>query len=236
MRQVVFDTETTGMPVELGHRVIEIGCVELVGRRLTGRHFHYYLNPDRESDPGALAVHGLTSEFLADKPRFASIAQDFVEFIRDAELIAHNARFDVGFMDAELARVGGDLPRIRDIARVTDTLTLAREQFPGQRNSLDALCKRLGVDNTARTLHGALLDAELLADVYLALTAGQSDLGLSLRGDETRSHDGLPFDAQHLPPVPRIQVDPSELAAHQTALELLQKKSGGKCLWLNDAH
>ena len=235
MRQVVFDTETTGMPVELGHRVIEIGCVELIGRRLTGRHFHHYLNPDRESDPGALAVHGLTSDFLADKPRFSSIAQEFVEFIRDAELIAHNAKFDVGFLDAEMARVAADLPRIRDIARVTDTLTLAREQFPGQRNGLDALCKRLGVDNSSRTLHGALLDAELLADVYLALTAGQSDLGLSLRND-SRPGDRLPFDVSALPKVPRVVPNADERAAHAAALDVLQKKSGGKCLWLADSH
>jgi DNA polymerase-3 subunit epsilon len=234
MRQVVFDTETTGMPVELGHRVIEIGCVELIGRRLTGRHFHYYLNPDRESDPGALAVHGLDSAFLADKPRFPSIAHEFVEFIRDAELIAHNAKFDVGFLDAELARVGADLPRVRDIARVTDTLSLAREQFPGQRNSLDALCKRLGVDNTARKLHGALLDAELLADVYLALTAGQSDLGLSLR-DDARPGDRLPFDVSALPRVPRVLPNADERSAHEAALAVLQKKSGGKCLWLADS-
>ena len=174
MRQVVLDTETTGLSWERGNRVIEIGCIELVERRPTGQRFQRYLNPGRDLEPGAQEVTGLTLEFLSDKPLFAQVAAEFLDFIRGAELIIHNAEFDVGFLDYELGLLGTVYGRVRDHASVLDTLGLARERFPGQRNSLDALCRRLGVDNAHRKLHGALLDAELLADVYLAMTAGQS--------------------------------------------------------------
>lgn len=181
MRQIVLDTETTGLEPEDGHRVIEIGGLELIDRRLTGREFHRYLNPDRSVEQGALAVHGLTDEFLADQPRFAEVADELLDFIRGAELVIHNAPFDVGFLDSELARLG-DRPRIDEVATVLDTLDLARELHPGQRNSLDALCRRYEVDNANRTLHGALLDSELLAEVYLLMTGGQVALGLELDG------------------------------------------------------
>ena len=177
MRQIILDTETTGLEHEAGHRIIEIGALEMLERRLTGRQFHYYINPEREVEGGALEVHGITDDFLADKPRFADVAGELVEFIRDAELVIHNAEFDVGFLDAEFARLD-DGPRTADLCTVLDTLALARELHPGQRNSLDALCKRYEVDNTNRTLHGALLDSEILAEVYLAMTGGQAALGL----------------------------------------------------------
>ena len=179
MRQVVLDTETTGLSAEKGHRVIEIGCIELVERRPTGARFHRYLNPEREIDQGALEVHGITEEFLRDKPRFAEVAAELLAFIDGAELVIHNAAFDVAFLDAELERLGGG-DRVATRARVIDTLLLARDRYPGQKNSLDALCKRLGVDNSHRELHGALLDAALLAEVYLAMTAGQAALALAL--------------------------------------------------------
>lgn len=180
MRQVVLDTETTGLEVGGGHRIIEIGCVELVNRRLTGRHFHRYVNPLREVDAGAIEVHGITNEFLADKPEFRAVAADFLEFIEDAELVIHNAPFDLGFLDAELQRVFPGRGPISSTFPVVDTLQLARRKHPGQRNNLDALCGRYGVDNSQRDLHGALLDAEILADVYLAMTGGQTDLGLAV--------------------------------------------------------
>ncbi len=171
MRQIILDTETTGLNAKSGDRIIEVGCVEMVNRRLTGNNFHYYLNPERDSDPGALAVHGLTTEFLSDKPKFAEIVNELCEFVRDAEIIIHNAPFDIGFLDAELERSGR--PKFADhVHSVTDTLVRAKELFPGKRNSLDALCERYGVSNAHRTLHGALLDSELLAEVYLAMTRG----------------------------------------------------------------
>ena len=174
MRSVVLDTETTGMPVTDGHRVIEIGCVELMGRRLTGRHFHVYLQPDRESDEGAIGVHGITNEFLVGKPRFAEVADEFFDFIKGAQLIIHNAAFDVGFLNNEFALIGQtDRADITRHCTILDTLAMARARHPGQRNSLDALCKRYGVDNSGRELHGALLDSEILADVYLTMTGGQ---------------------------------------------------------------
>ena len=184
MRQVVLDTETTGLEVGKGHRIIEIGCVELSERRPTGRSFHRYLNPERVVDFGAQAVHGISNEFLADKPRFGEIAAEFIEFIAGAELIIHNAEFDVGFLDAELALADATLGRVAQHARVLDTLALAREKYPGQKNNLDALCKRLNVDNRGRNLHGALLDAQLLTEVYLAMTGGQGDPKIvPFRGD-----------------------------------------------------
>ncbi|MGP0173098.1 DNA polymerase III subunit epsilon [Pseudomonas sp. NCHU5208] len=237
MRRVVLDTETTGMPVTDGHRIIEIGCVEVLGRRLTGRHFHVYLNPDREIDEGAIAVHGITNEYVADKPRFKDVADEFYEFIKGAQLIIHNAAFDVGFINNEFALLGqSERADVNDYCSVLDTLMLARERHPGQRNSLDALCKRYGVDNSNRELHGALLDSEILADVYLAMTGGQTHL--SLAGEEG---DGDGSGRQQATPIRRL--DPSrartrvirasadELAAHAVRLAAIEKSAGGPALW-----
>jgi DNA polymerase-3 subunit epsilon len=228
-RQIVLDTETTGLSWEKGNRVVEIGCVELVQRRPTGRHFQRYLNPDREMEPGAQEVTGLTLEFLADKPRFGEIAEEFLAFIDGAELVIHNAAFDVGFLDNELGLLAAGHARLRERCAVLDTLELARQRFPGQRNSLDALCKRLGVDNTQRTLHGALLDAQLLAEAYLHLTAGQGDLGfdVAVPGHDAavRSHAAV----SHLRRV--LRADAAERALHQERLQRIQAASGGRCLW-----
>ncbi len=237
MRQIVLDTETTGLEPELDHRIIEIGCVELVNRRPTGRTFHHYLNPERDIDEGALAVHGISRAELAGKPRFAEIAEELLAFISEAELVIHNAAFDVAFLDAELKRLPGTARTIGALCRVLDTLELAREMHPGQRNSLDALCKRYHIDNSRRELHGALLDARILADVYLAMTGGQGALELA----EARAGRGA--EAIRLvrvvvrPEVPLRVVLPSpeELAAHDKMLELIAKSSGGKCLWPRDA-
>jgi DNA polymerase-3 subunit epsilon len=230
LRQVILDTETTGLEVGKGHRVVEIGCIELVERRPTGRQFHRYLNPEREIDPGAAEVTGLTREFLADKPLFASVAEEFIEFVRGAELIIHNADFDVGFLEAELARAGASVRRLADCARITDTLALARERYPGKRNSLDALCSRLDVDNAHRSLHGALLDAELLAEVYLAMTSGQGDLGLAASGPgqhgiEVRRSDGAAVAARVL------TATEQERQWHEQMLARLDSRSGSPCLW-----
>lgn len=236
MRQVVLDTETTGLSWERGNRVVEIGCIELLERRPTGRHFHRYLNPDREMEPGAQEVTGLTREFLSDKPRFPQVVDEFMEFIRGAELIIHNAEFDVGFLDNELSLAGAHHGRIREHAGVLDTLPLARERYPGQRNSLDALCKRLGVDNAHRKLHGALLDAELLAEVYLSMTAGQGDLGLSMAASQARTERETTAASVVLPvasPGGRrvLRADAEEAAAHAARLEQIRKKAGGRLLW-----
>ncbi|MFN3162597.1 MAG: DNA polymerase III subunit epsilon [Pseudohongiellaceae bacterium] len=233
MRQIVLDTETTGLDPKQGHRVIEIGCVEIQNRRLTGRHFHYYLNPDRDIDEAAIEVHGLTREFLADKPRFKQIAGEFLEFVSDAELVIHNAPFDIGFLDAELIHMHSSVERMADVCSVLDSLLLAREKHPGQRNSLDALCKRYGVDNTQRELHGALLDAEILADVYLIMTSGQSSL--SLRDDDEDENAGRAVIRELDPdraPLPIISASSDELAAHQARLQDIAQSSGDKCLWL----
>jgi DNA polymerase III subunit epsilon len=232
MRQVVLDTETTGLSWERGNRLVEIGCIELVERRPTGQRFQRYLNPGRELEPGAQEVTGLTLEFLSDKPRFETVAGEFLDFIRGAELIIHNAEFDVGFLDYELGLLGAGHGRIRDHASVLDTLGLARERFPGQRNSLDALCRRLGVDNAHRKLHGALLDAELLADVYLAMTAGQGDLGLSL--EPARPAFGV--EASRVATLAGLRrkvlrADAHEQAAHAARLEKIASKAGGRVLW-----
>ena len=184
MRQIVLDTETTGLEVSQGHRIIEIGCVALVNRRLTGNHYHQYINPDREVDQGAIEVHGITNEFLQDKPRFDSIARDFFDYVAGAELVIHNAPFDVGFLDAELQRLNADYPPLSSHCRVVDTLVMARGKHPGQRNNLDALCTRYGVDNSQRDLHGALLDAEILADVYLLMTGGQTTFALAANEED----------------------------------------------------
>ena len=231
MRQVILDTETTGLEVQRGHRIVEIGCVELVQRRPTGRTFHHYLNPDRAIDEGARAVTGISDEFLLDKPRFGEIAEAFLDFVDGAEVIAHNASFDIGFLDAELTRAGIGNPRLRDRVSVLDTLALAREKFPGQRNGLDALCKRLGVDNSHRELHGALLDANLLADVYLALTSGQGHLGFANDDASAQAHVAR-VDAPMLirPRVLRALGD--ELAAHAARLAAIAKASKGACVWI----
>ena len=184
MRQIVLDTETTGLEVSQGHRIIEIGCVELVNRKLTGNHYHQYINPHREIDQGAIEVHGITSEFLADKPGFEAVAAAFIEFVQGAELVIHNAPFDVGFLDGELQRLPTSEDTLESRCTVIDTLVMARAKHPGQRNSLDALCQRYEVDNSQRDLHGALLDAEILADVYLAMTGGQTALQLSGSGND----------------------------------------------------
>jgi len=233
VRQIVLDTETTGLEPEQGHRIIEIGCVELVDRRPTGNDFHQYLQPDRLIDAGAVEVHGITNEFLADKPRFEDIVADFIDYIRDAELIIHNAPFDVGFLNAELARLEGWQP-LEHYCTVTDTLVMARKKHPGQRNSLDALCSRYDIDNSQRQKHGALLDAEILAEVYLAMTGGQSTLLLDAGSEESEGVTGSvvrPLSGDR-PPLPVIHASEAELALHQARLEAIDEASGGNCLWL----
>lgn len=231
MRQIVLDTETTGLEVRQGHRLIEIACVELVGRRPTGRHYQTYLNPQRAIDEGARQVTGIADEFLLDKPLFADIVDELFAFIDGAELIIHNASFDIGFLDAELARVGVHLGCMSDRCSVLDTLAMARERYPGQRNSLDALCKRLGVDNTARGLHGGLIDAQLLADVYLAMTSGQVGLDLAFEHTDEQREGGvlLPIVLTRRPRV--LHADAAELAAHRQRLDALDKSAVEGSLW-----
>jgi DNA polymerase-3 subunit epsilon len=227
VRRIVLDTETTGLEPSLGHRVIEIACVELFDRRPTGRNFHRYLNPDREIDVGAIQVHGLTTDFLADKPRFPDVADELIEFIEGAELLIHNAPFDVGFLDAEFALMGR--PGIATVCPVTDTLAMAREIHPGKRNSLDALCERYQVDNSRRSLHGALLDAQLLADVWLAMTRGQDTLDISLVMASETAVNGGPAPRPEVLAVVRASAE--ELAAHAAMCERIDKESKGRCLW-----
>ncbi|WP_313308955.1 DNA polymerase III subunit epsilon [Stutzerimonas nitrititolerans] len=236
MRSVVLDTETTGMPVTDGHRIIEIGCVEVIGRKLTGRHYHVYLQPDREVDEGAIAVHGITNEFLVDKPRFRDVADEFFEFIKGAQLIIHNAAFDIGFINNEFALLGQqDRADIADHCSVLDTLLMARERHPGQRNSLDALCKRYGVDNSGRELHGALLDAEILADVFLTMTGGQTHLSLAGEGDDSNGGRQQPTAIRRLPAnrvaTRIIRASDDELAAHAARLAAIEKAAGAASLW-----
>jgi DNA polymerase-3 subunit epsilon len=235
MRQIVLDTETTGLEPQQGHKIIEIGCVELVNRRLTGRHYHQYIKPNREIDEGAIEVHGITNEFLADKPVFSAIVDEFLAFIDGAELVIHNAPFDVGFIDHELAQLGKSYGKVRDRCRVLDSLVMARQKHPGQKNSLDALCKRYMVDNSQRDLHGALLDAEILADVYLAMTGGQTSLALSAaqggEGDQ-QGGSGIIRLAADRKPLKVLRATPEELALHQAKLEEVDKASQGNCLWL----
>lgn len=233
MRQVVLDTETTGLEVEEGHRVIEIGCIELLNRRRTNRTLHYYLQPDRSIDPGATEVHGISAEMLAGKPRFAEIAGEFLDFVSGAELVIHNAAFDVGFLDAELRRAGVAISGVERHCTVVDTLTLARRLHPGQRNSLDALCKRYSVDNSGREHHGALLDAQLLADVYLAMTGGQVALSLDPQaGAGVAGPEGVAraFSREGVMLLV-IRATAEELAEHERHLDLIDRKSGGKALW-----
>jgi DNA polymerase-3 subunit epsilon len=236
MRQIVLDTETTGLEVEQRHRIIEIGCVELFNRRLTGRSFHRYLNPERDIDEGALQVHGLTREQLAREPKFVEIHAEFLDFVRDAELVIHNAPFDVAFLDAELARLEQGAVRITEFCKVLDTLTLARQLHPGQRNSLDALCKRYSVDNSHRDYHGALLDARLLADVYLAMTGGQAALilGADLDGGRSRGRLTAPSRFADTVRITVIAATDEERAAHEHILELLDRASGGNTVWRRD--
>ena len=231
MRQVVLDTETTGLEVEQGHRVIEIGCVELINRRLTGAKFHQYLNPERDIDEGAQQVHGLTRETLEKQPKFFEVHPQFLEFVRDAELIIHNAPFDVAFLNAELARI--DIAhRVNDLCRVLDTLVLARQMHPGQRNNLDALCKRYSVDNSHRDYHGALLDARILAEVYLAMTGGQAKFTLSAESDTARSRarQAAPARTGGIR-ITVIGASEEEMAAHEHVLALLDKASHGQTVW-----
>jgi len=231
VRQIVLDTETTGLEWSQGHRVIEIGCVELLDRRPSGRHFHRYLRPDRRVDAGALAVHGITNEFLAEQPRFTDVADEFLAFVTGAELVIHNATFDVGFLDAELARLGEPLRRLTDLCTVVDTLVLARRLHPGQRNSLDALCKRYGVDNSSRELHGALLDSRILADVYLAMTGGQGALGLGTVESPAEEALAAATGVRLAFSIPVVRADAAELEAHARALAAIAGASGGRTLF-----
>ncbi|MCW9025160.1 MAG: DNA polymerase III subunit epsilon [Gammaproteobacteria bacterium] len=233
MRQIVLDTETTGLEPSQGHRIIEIGCVELINRRLTNNCYHVYLNPDRDIDEGAIEVHGITNEMLADKPRFADVAEEFIEFIKGAELVIHNAPFDVGFINHEFKLNDPKPSPVNDICTVLDTLQLARKLHPGQKNNLDALCKRYGIDNSARELHGALLDAEILAETYLAMTGGQTRLSLDGSGetddDASNSEQRRPVMAER-PQMKVIRASEQERAAHEQRLDAIDKSSGGS-IW-----
>ena len=238
MRQIVLDTETTGLDPAEGHRIIEIGCVEVMNRRPTGNTYHQYINPDRTIDAGAIEVHGITNEMLVDKPRFGDVVQDFIDFVRDAELVIHNAAFDVGFINHELKLIGvtgtdGGPLKIEAVCSVIDSLTLARSLNPGQKNDLDSLCRRFSIDNSQRTLHGALLDAEILADVYLIMTGGQT--GLFEDGNADGKGGVSQTEVRRLDPnrprLPVISATSEELALHQAWLEEIDEKSGGQCLW-----
>lgn len=233
MRQIILDTETTGLEPSLGHRIIEIGCVELVNRRLTNNHFHVYINPQREVEDSAIEVHGITNEFLADKPVFADIVNDLINYIKGAELVIHNAPFDVGFINHELSLINEQLGEVNDFCTVLDTLVLARQMHPGQRNSLDALCKRYFIDNSQRELHGALLDSEILADVYLAMTGGQVDLTLTHRHDNNeRSEDDETWRlSSERPPLKVLKATQEELELHQAYLNKMKKSCKDKLIW-----
>ena len=233
MRQIVLDTETTGLEAQDGHRIIEIGCVELLNRRLTPNRFHYYVNPERDIDQGAIEVHGITNESLLDKPRFADIASDLLGYLKGAELIIHNAPFDVGFLDAEFARLEAKWPGIASHCRVTDTLQMARRLHPGQKNNLDALCKRYAVDNSQRELHGALLDAEILAEVYLAMTGGQTSLGLDQEVSNAlgESNESVQRLAGSRPALSVIHADAGELALHEQRLDAIEAATGQTSVW-----
>ena len=229
MRQIVLDTETTGLSAEAGDRIIEIGCVELVSRKLTGNNRHFYLNPERDSHEDALKVHGISNEFLRDKPKFAAVADDLMAYLDGAEIIIHNAAFDVSFLNKEL-ELAGRRAFATFVGRVTDTLAMAKEMYPGKRNSLDALCDRLGVDNSSRTLHGALLDAELLADVYINLTRGQDALLIDIAATDMVGHIATRVDLRAFT-LPVLMASDQEAAAHEEVLKQLDKASGGKTLW-----
>ena len=230
MRQIILDTETTGLNPRSGDRIIEIGCVEMINRRLTGNNLHFYINPERDSEEGALAVHGLTTEFLSDKPKFAEISAELLDYLSGAEIIIHNAPFDVGFLDAEFARLG--VPPFRQhVAEVIDTLVQAKSMYPGKRNSLDALCDRYGISNSHRVLHGALLDAELLAEVYLAMTRGQNSLTIDLEVEETAAQGDAGLVAGALAEVLVMCASEEEVAAHELVMNGLDKEVRGSCIW-----
>ena len=234
MRQIVLDTETTGLEVSQGHRIIEIGCVELINRRLTGQHYHQYINPDRDIDQGAIEVHGITADFLADKPRFDKIAGEFLDFVDGAELIIHNAPFDIGFLNQELGLLGGTFGTVESRCSVIDTLKMARNKHPGQRNNLDALCQRYTVDNSQRDLHGALLDAEILADVYLAMTGGQTTFQLGAGDGDAggaAGSAGVRRLAAGRPALRVIRASTEELQQHQQNLDNIAAASDGLVVW-----
>jgi len=233
MRQIVLDTETTGLEVTQNHRIIEIGAVEVDNRRLTGRQYHQYIQPDRAIDAGALEIHGISEEFLADKPRFSEISDEFLNFVEGAEVVIHNAAFDVAFLDYEFRLCKANTRMDIVCNGVTDSLALARKEFPGQRNNLDALCKRFGIDNSRRKLHGALLDAEILAEVYLALTGGQGALGFDSTGGDSASsqYDGPLFDAASHPPLRVVQASAAALEAHTAYLKKLDEVCDDGCAW-----
>lgn len=231
-RLILLDTETTGLDPQTGDRIIEIGCVEVINRRITGKRFHTYVNPERIVDDGAIAVHGITNQFLEDKPRFADVVDEFIAFIKDAELVIHNAPFDVGFINKEFSLLKNKRGPVTDLCAVFDTLAYARKKHPGQRNSLDALCKRYGIDNSHRELHGALLDAEILADVFLLMTGGQSSLLDAIRTDDDESNQvsAITRELTERPPLKIIRCTDEELTAHQQRLAAIEKASG-LCLW-----
>ena len=229
MRQIFLDTETTGLSAENGDRIIEIGCVELVTRKLTGNNKHFYLNPGRDSHEDALKVHGISNEFLKDKPKFSAIADELLDYLQGAEIIIHNAPFDVGFLNKELQLLGRP-PIVQCVGRITDSLMMAKEAFPGKRNSLNALCDRLEVDNSGRTLHGALLDAELLADVYINLTRGQNSLMMEVDSPVKNSESEVAIDLSVFE-LPVLQATPHERTAHENMLLILDKASKGKTIW-----
>jgi DNA polymerase-3 subunit epsilon len=234
MRQIVLDTETTGLETSQDHRIIEIGCVEMVNRKLTGRHYHQYINPQRKVDEGAMEVHGITDQFLEDKPVYAAISSDFLNFLDGAELVIHNAPFDVGFINHELKKLSGKHSALASRCKIIDTLALARQKHPGQKNNLDALCKRYGVDNSQRDLHGALLDAEILADVYLLMTGGQVNLNINQQADTGSGEISTTASIRRLPsdrnPLPIVRASTTELLCHEEKLAAI-KKSSGFCVW-----
>ena len=239
MRQIVLDTETTGLEPRLGHRIIEIGCVEVIDRRVTGNRYHQYINPEREIDEGAVEVHGITTAFLADKPLFTDIVDDFLSFIRGTELVIHNAPFDVGFIDHELNQLNQQQNHVANICTVLDTLVLARKMHPGQKNNLDALCKRYDIDNSQRDLHGALLDAEILAETYLAMTGGQTMLSLGRQGHDDGFYNDLTTSKPRMVKLEAgqlkiIRASAEELSSHDARLASINDMSGGKCVWLNE--
>jgi len=234
MRQIILDTETTGLEPSQGHKIIEIGCVEMIDRKLTGNHFHVYINPQREVEEGAIEVHGITNEFLQDKPLFKDIAQDFIDYVKDSELVIHNAPFDIGFLNNELKGLKTSLGEMSDYCRVLDTLVLARQMHPGQKNSLDALCKRYFIDNAHRELHGALLDSEILAEVYLGMTGGQTDLTLTHKQDyltSNRDSGGIRRLAKERLPFKVIMASDKEQSEHDAYMKVLTEQNGGKVIW-----
>jgi len=233
MRQIILDTETTGLETSDGHRIIEIGCVELINRRLTGNHYHQYIQPERVVPDDAIEIHGITNEFLVDKPLFAQIAQEFIDFIKGAELVIHNAPFDVGFINYEFGLLGSEWGKVQDNCTILDTLKMAREMHPGQRNTLDALCKRYDIDNASRTLHGALLDSEILADVYLAMTGGQTMLFMETEKDQStagHNQERVLISADR-PALRVINASAEEITAHAGYLDMVEKSAGGTSVW-----